>query len=104
MYAFGSVIEVAMKASSGCPAFAADSFRLSRSGPTLPFAPAGLKVWHAEQPDCVNHSLPAAASPAAFVGVVVVPVPVAASLDGFSRPNTSTADIIARKNATQTTR
>jgi hypothetical protein len=48
---FGSTIDSFTNASSGWPALAADSFRLSSDGPTLPFAPGTAeKVWHATQP------------------------------------------------------
>jgi hypothetical protein len=46
MYAFGSVIDWLMKASSGLPAACAYCASLSRSGPTLPVAPAAVSVWH----------------------------------------------------------
>ena len=46
-YAFGSTIDSAVYLSSG-PRFAvfASAARLSRFGPTVPAAPAGLNVWH----------------------------------------------------------
>ena len=91
-----------MNWSSGWPAFVALAFRSSRSGPTLPFDPAGLKVWQAEQPELANCALPAAALPAAgwvYVGVVVFPG-AASAAPFFSRPKTTTALIIAAKKAT----
>ena len=39
-----------MNSSSGCPAVCAAWRRLSRSGPIVPLAPAGLKVWQPSQP------------------------------------------------------
>ena len=101
MYAFGSLIEVVMNWSRGCPALAADAFRLSRSGPTLPFDPAGLNVWHAAHG--VNSALPAAAFPAGWVGVGVVPV-AASAFPFSSRPKTTTALIIAAKNTSERSR
>src|SRR5947208_16681229 len=101
MYAFGSLIDVVMNWSSGCPALAADSFRLSRSGPTLPFDAAGLNVWHAAHG--VNSALPAAAFPAGCVWAGVVPV-AASAFPFVSRPKTTTALSIAAKNATETSR
>src|SRR5437588_7424926 len=50
MYAFGSTIDSRTNAASGFPARAASPARLSRSGPVVALEPAGLKVWHAEQP------------------------------------------------------
>src|SRR5947207_8305320 len=103
MYAFGSLIDVVMNWSSGCPALAAAAFRVSRSGPTLPFDPAGLNVWHAAQPDFANCVLPAAAFPAGCVCAGVVPV-AASAFPFVSRPKTTTALSIAAKNATETSR
>jgi hypothetical protein len=62
-----------------------------------------VKVWQDPQALLAKSALPAAASPAGTFARPSI-VPVAASLVGSSRPKTSTAAIIARKNATQTTR
>jgi hypothetical protein len=45
---------------------------LSRSGPTVPVAFAGLKVWHEAQPFAAKTALPAAASPPPPEDVVVL--------------------------------
>jgi len=82
------------------PAFEAEAERLSRSGPTFPVDAAGWNVWQAAQPLAVKTDLPAAGSPAAIV-VVVAPPP---SFAFASRPKTSTAPIIATKNAAEITR
>ena len=47
-----------MNSSSGFPARRASSASLSRSGPTAPWAPAGLKVWHPSQPLFTNTVFP----------------------------------------------
>src|SRR3954451_4241520 len=54
IYALGSTIDVLMKA--GFLPFR----NLSRSGPTVPLAPASLSVWQAAQPLAANTCLPAA--------------------------------------------
>src|SRR5262245_15257872 len=86
MYASGSTIDSWMKSSSGWPAVFAKSGSLSRSGPTVPFEPAGVNVWQLPQPLASKTALPAAASPftsaggagvlpTTLVGVGVVTVP-----------------------------
>ncbi len=59
MYAFGSVIDVRMKESSGCFACCASAVSLSRSGPTFPLAPAAVSVWQAPQPLFLKIAAPA---------------------------------------------
>lgn len=44
-------------------AFASEAGALSRSGPMVPVAPAGLKVWHEAQPLELKTASPAAALP-----------------------------------------
>src|SRR5581483_11687238 len=61
MYAFGSVIDVWMKAASGLPACCASAGSLSRSGPTSPVAAAAVSVWHAPQPLFLKTAAPAVA-------------------------------------------
>src|SRR5438045_6418135 len=64
----------------GFLAFAAYDFSLSRSGPTFPFVPAAVSVWHAPQPLELNASFPAATfapppPPPPPPGAVLVVVP-----------------------------
>src|SRR5579884_4500885 len=67
------MIDCLMKASSGMwSAFASAATRVSRSGPTVPDAPAGLKVWQLPQPFETKTAFPAAALPAALAAAVVV--------------------------------
>src|SRR5690242_1317503 len=80
MYASGSSIDCFTYASTGWPAFAAASFRWSRSGPTLPLVPAGVNVWQAPHVPVVLKSVAAAADepppppPAAGGGGAAEPV------------------------------
>ena len=55
----GVTIDSWMNLSSG-PRFAlaASAFRLSRSGPTVPVAPADFKVWHPPHPNCWKTASP----------------------------------------------
>src|SRR5262249_17026975 len=77
-YLFGSTIDSRTNCSSGTPARRASSASLSRSGPTVPFAPAGVNVWQLPQPFFAKTALPAApplgggggALPGPGVGVV----------------------------------
>src|SRR4051794_29419408 len=74
MYASGLSIDSLMKAARFMlpSAFASDAGAVSRSGPTLPVAFAGLKVWHEAQPLAAKTAFPAAAlPPPAFEEVVV---------------------------------
>src|SRR5262245_4801838 len=100
MYAFGSVTDVSMNWSSGCPALVADSLRVSRSGPTFPVVPAGVNVWHEPQLYFAKTALPAAGSPVGFGAVALFTISCASAC---SRPKTTTALIIARKKTTQRT-
>jgi hypothetical protein len=59
-------------------AFASEAGAVSRSGPTLPVAFAGLKVWHEAQPFEAKTACPAAALPppeAVVVALVELVVP-----------------------------
>ena len=67
MYAAGSTIDSSMNLSSGPRfAFAAYAFRLSRSGPILPVAFAGLNVWQLPQPFCWKTASPGGPALAPF--------------------------------------
>ena len=50
MYASGLTIDSCVNAATSCLAAFAYSASLSRSGPTLPLAAAGLNVWQLPQP------------------------------------------------------
>jgi len=63
-------------------AFASDAGAASRSGPTVPVAFAGLKVWHEAQPFAAKTDFPAAAFPAPPEEVVVAGVVVAGVVAG----------------------
>src|SRR5262249_27538810 len=97
MYAPGSVID-SFTQSSNEPLLAclADSASLSRSGPPVPFAPAGAKVWQAAQPCAVNTAFPAAGSPFTCAGgfgsgpTTVVGVGVTTLFPGFEQPAATT--------------
>src|SRR5579885_3227131 len=84
MYAFGSTIDCLMKAASGMlwSAFALSAGAVSRSGPMVPVAFAGLKVWHEPQPLERKTAFPAATLPLAGAVVVAAPVVGAAVLAG----------------------
>src|SRR5438105_8063210 len=58
MYALGLTIDVCTKDASGWCAFLAYFASLSRSGPIVPFVPAGVYVWQAPQPLAANACFP----------------------------------------------
>src|SRR5215471_1044248 len=78
MYLSGSTIDSWTNfARSMLPsAFASEATALSRSGPIVPVAPAGLKVWHEAQPLEAKTAFPAAALPPPPPPVVVPPAVV----------------------------
>src|SRR5215211_5431650 len=76
--AFGSVIDSSMKAAS-FPLRA-----LSRSGPTVPFVPAALKVWQPPHPVSVKTFFPVAGLPFSAFGRVPWTGPVGDTV--FSPP------------------
>src|SRR4051812_8674464 len=80
MYASGLSIDSLMNAARFMllSAFASDAGAVSRSGPTLPVAFAGLKVWHEAQPFAAKTASPAAAFPSPPEEVVVAGVVVGA--------------------------
>jgi hypothetical protein len=94
-YAFGSSIDSLVYASSEPRfAFLASDASLSRSGPTLPVAFAGLYVWQPAHPFDANSALPAA-DPDAAVGNVPITVfgnaPVSPALPHPARAKASAA-------------
>jgi hypothetical protein len=62
-------------------AFASVAGAESRSGPIVPLAPAGLKVWHEAQPLDVKTDFPAAAFPPPPPEDVVVAAEVVVAAD-----------------------
>src|SRR5207247_10874496 len=79
---------------------------LERSGPTVPVAPAGVKVWHEAQPFAAKTCFPAAALPllgAGGEGDVEVDVVGCSALEplasgSLSRPKITTALIMPRNS------
>src|SRR4051812_3069288 len=79
MYALGLAIDSCVN-SSRDPWFAVFAYwaSLSRSGPTLPFVPAGLKAWQPPQPWALKSVAPALASPFVVCAFATVPTTVSA--------------------------
>jgi hypothetical protein len=70
-----------MNAASDNPVFLASTVGwVSRFGPMVPVAAAGVNVWHVAQPPEAKTALPAAALPPPD-GVVVVPAEVVVAAD-----------------------
>src|SRR5207248_9836401 len=115
VYAPGSAIDSCVYCWS-VPRFAffASAARLSRSGPTLPAAPAGLNVWHDAQPFAAKSALPAEALPlgagagdgpglGAGDGAVVAAAVVVSAVFSFdSRAKPITAPSMPTKKTTAT--
>ena len=89
-----------------CTTRANGGFNWSRFGPTVPDDPAAFSVWQPPHPALAKTALPAAGSPwppeGAGAAAVVVGGGAAVGVgdsergSGFSRPNTTTAESIAK--------
>src|SRR6476661_3330595 len=104
MYALGLATDSCVNAASE-PWFAVFAYAvsLSRSGPTVPFVPAGLKTWQPLQPCAVKSVAPAFASPTACCfSAATVPTTVSAvGITVSVAPQPASTKARARKGATR---